>query len=72
MTAILIDMNRCDIAHEASLLEEYNMEASWVPRFLKLKQPVRVAPARIPRLSDMEEDIDDVGIVHAEALPKCP
>jgi hypothetical protein len=72
MTAILIDMDGCDIAHEASLQDEYNWEASWVPRFLRSKQPARVTPPRITRLSDMEEDIDDIGIVHAEALPKCP
>jgi hypothetical protein len=72
MTTILIDMDRCDIAHEASLLEEYNAEASWVPRFLKMKQPARVTPPRAPRRLDYDEDLESIGIVHAKSLPKCP
>ncbi len=72
MTAILIDMDACDIACEASLHEERNVDASWVPRFLKLKRSARITPHRITRLSDMDEDIDSIGIVHAKALPKCP
>lgn len=87
MATIVMNMDGCDIAHEALKLKEYGEEAMCSGQYPQCspagESPVvkisRHAPARERALtpdvalsSAQEEVIDSVGSLLSTAFPKCP
>lgn len=73
MTTIVMNMDGCDIAHEAHMLEEYREEVACSGE-MEIREPDReramVLAVALP--SAPEEMLDRVRVVLSSAFPKCP
>jgi hypothetical protein len=72
MATIVMNIDGCDIAHEALMLEEYGEEktrAEWKPQLAPAGDIARVN-GQHPSAS--EEEIESLALVPSTAFPQCP
>lgn len=78
MAAIVMNIDGCDIAHEAHMLEEYSEEVKRAEWNLQLAPAGYDAAARINQhvhgeyLSAPEEEIESFVLIPSTAFPQCP
>jgi hypothetical protein len=63
MATIVMNIDGCDIAHEALMLEEYGEETNreWKPQHVNGQYP-----------SASEEEIESLVLIPSTAFPQCP
>ncbi len=78
MATIMMNIDGCDIAHEALMLEEYGAEKRRVEWNPQLAPAGYDAVDRInqhvngPYLSASEEEIESLALIPSTAFPQCP